>query len=898
MAAVLRLADIGSEPFFDDQAKISMQALELARHSKLEFVGPEMSTGGLRHSPLTNYLYALPFLLSDDPRIAGLFTGMMNVIAVAAIYFIGKQYFHYKTGLVACMLYAIYPAAIKGSRFIWNQNLAAPFVMLYIATALMGYYGNRKYARLAHLPLLSLAGQCHPTLFLLFPISLTCWAHNWRAGRSGRSSRLLQTICSGLLSAITMLPWLYGVISQLGASRSEIDLSTGDGPGSVGMATIIYRLTAGVFSVYGDSLSHSPNPLHDNPNQTLLVAIAIVASGWLLLRIWNTSDWLPGLVILQGFLAVPALILILDIVYWHHHIWPILGSLTLIQATLLGGATPNTHLDPSDRNQPSWNGLLNDTVLRWPSVLVFSAICGHVLYMHVTYDDSEGLHSLDQNIASLEYALDTAEASGRELILLAINDTRPRCPGCPGWEAIHLIKNIPIRVVWDGHALPLPRSGALLMGVNNYFGRPSVFFGGSEIHQWFRIVELPPSRHFQPDLVGHRPVSLSNGTTILGFMRDNSSPEPLPGQPWRIHMIWRVDALASGEYKVFAHLLDSTGSVHAQHDPPGLPAEQWRLGETVMSQLDLTVDDALPATGPLFLRYGMYGDTRNAEPVSKAPKVSQPHSTVQLRGSHTQVHNWSGGLALDLLETNTPILQGTPIELTATWYCTQAQVADTSLHFVLTAGDGTIVHEDYAPLTSEPFLNPIISGVFTTHSYMLRIPTSIDPGNYTLAIEPINRVSASQEPAHETVITVLPRDRQYALPQMDHSLDAVFANQIKLAGYSLDQVGGSLSLVLNWQVLAEIPTDYKYFLHVWRNNEIVDQKDSMPHSYAYPTSWWTPGEVVSDTINLDLDDLGAGETLLTVGLYDPVTGLRLSIKSSAGITLPNSWIQLQPVHLD
>jgi hypothetical protein len=69
--------------------------------------------------------------------------------------------------------------------------------------------------------------------------------------------------------------------------------------------------------------------------------------------------------------------------------------------------------------------------------------------------------------------------------------------------------------------------------------------------------------------------------------------------------------------------------------------------------------------------------------------------------------------------------------------------------------------------------------------------------------------------------------------------------------------------------------------------EIVAQVDGPPAKGQYPTSLWDRGEVVPASFTLNLPpDVEPGMYQLMVGLYDPVTGARLSVPG----TLDNSLL--------
>ncbi len=57
---------------------------------------------------------------------------------------------------------------------------------------------------------------------------------------------------------------------------------------------------------------------------------------------------------------------------------------------------------------------------------------------------------------------------------------------------------------------------------------------------------------------------------------------------------------------------------------------------------------------------------------------------------------------------------------------------------------------------------------------------------------------------------------------------------------------------------------------------VVTQNDAMPRDWTYPTTLWMAGEVVSETVTLDVAEVPEGTYHLGVGWYDPGTGDRLT----------------------
>ncbi|MBN1179629.1 MAG: hypothetical protein JXD18_10475 [Anaerolineae bacterium] len=140
--------------------------------------------------------------------------------------------------------------------------------------------------------------------------------------------------------------------------------------------------------------------------------------------------------------------------------------------------------------------------------------------------------------------------------------------------------------------------------------------------------------------------------------------------------------------------------------------------------------------------------------------------------------------------------------------------------------------------------------------------------------------------------------RIFDLPALDHPLAVDFGAQVRLAGYTLAQSEQTLDLTLWWQALATPTADYTAFVHLFdpQSGENVAQSDAQPRGGAYPTSWWVAGEVVSDTVTVQLEGLPPGTYGLALGLYD-YTVTRLPAVTQAGERVPDDRLVL-PVDVE
>jgi hypothetical protein len=141
--------------------------------------------------------------------------------------------------------------------------------------------------------------------------------------------------------------------------------------------------------------------------------------------------------------------------------------------------------------------------------------------------------------------------------------------------------------------------------------------------------------------------------------------------------------------------------------------------------------------------------------------------------------------------------------------------------------------------------------------------------------------------------------RQYGRPQVSTEVDAVFGDQIRLVGYDVEHSETQLVLTLYWQAIKRMERDYTVFVHVSSSSDgtIGAQYDGMPRDWTYLTSWWEKGEIVSDTIALDVSELSRGRYEVAVGVYEPDTMERLPVADQAGTSLPERRLVL-PLQVD
>jgi hypothetical protein len=110
------------------------------------------------------------------------------------------------------------------------------------------------------------------------------------------------------------------------------------------------------------------------------------------------------------------------------------------------------------------------------------------------------------------------------------------------------------------------------------------------------------------------------------------------------------------------------------------------------------------------------------------------------------------------------------------------------------------------------------------------------------------------------------------------------------AGMNL-RPGQAICLVVQWQALQDVYTDYTIFVHLTgppqpdTGSPLWAQHDSPPAYGEKPTSTWRSGAIIQDPHILTTPaEMPAGQYKLEIGLYDPTSGERLPVVLEDGST--------------
>ena len=166
-----------------------------------------------------------------------------------------------------------------------------------------------------------------------------------------------------------------------------------------------------------------------------------------------------------------------------------------------------------------------------------------------------------------------------------------------------------------------------------------------------------------------------------------------------------------------------------------------------------------------------------------------------------------------------------------------------------------------------------------------RVPPWFEPGQYKLGLKLTTVENPEQAlvtlPIGDFLVEGWPRD--FDEPQPRLKIGATYGELATLLGLDADSdtlaPGQVLRVRLYWQAEKEFDTNYTAFVQlVGPDGLLHGQVDQIPGAGAFPTTGWLPGEYITDTYEVTLAaDAPLGEYQLAIGLYDPITGERLSV---------------------
>ncbi|MBK8048211.1 MAG: hypothetical protein IPK16_14465 [Anaerolineales bacterium] len=173
-----------------------------------------------------------------------------------------------------------------------------------------------------------------------------------------------------------------------------------------------------------------------------------------------------------------------------------------------------------------------------------------------------------------------------------------------------------------------------------------------------------------------------------------------------------------------------------------------------------------------------------------------------------------------------------------------------------------------------------------------RVGAFLAPGTYTveLALQDLQSGELVGKPAAIGAMEVTALPRTFEQPASPHALDLQLGDEVRLLGYDVRNTDDAILLTLDWQGMRRMERGYKVFVHLVDSatGTIVAQHDAPPQNWAYPTTWWEAGEVVTESIALPFGETKPDDLFLRIGLYDEATGERLAMQGDGALTVEDN----------
>jgi hypothetical protein len=114
--------------------------------------------------------------------------------------------------------------------------------------------------------------------------------------------------------------------------------------------------------------------------------------------------------------------------------------------------------------------------------------------------------------------------------------------------------------------------------------------------------------------------------------------------------------------------------------------------------------------------------------------------------------------------------------------------------------------------------------------------------------------------------------------------DAIALHQVHISRDS------SITVTLTWRSLRPVSYDATAFIHLEGGDEsTLTQVDRQPLDGRFPTSFWVPGQIITDVVGLaPIPDIYEAPLTLNIGMYTWPSLERLSVVDASGTPQPDN----------
>jgi hypothetical protein len=209
VGAFLRLFNLDRALWLFDQTQLLQIARASTERGMIATTGIPSSIGTLT-PPISIYLLLPLAAFTSNPLPQTLLLALANVVGVAICYVAALRGFGRRVAAWSALVFAVCPAAVWYSRFLWQQNFIAPLLGLWALTLFAAVQRSGRRWFVAHVLLLLVCILLHPTVAYLLPVTLLAlWL-------SPHRPQWWEYALSGLIVTILLTPTLVWEIASDG----------------------------------------------------------------------------------------------------------------------------------------------------------------------------------------------------------------------------------------------------------------------------------------------------------------------------------------------------------------------------------------------------------------------------------------------------------------------------------------------------------------------------------------------------------------------------------------------------------------------------------------------------------------------------------------------------------
>jgi 4-amino-4-deoxy-L-arabinose transferase-like glycosyltransferase len=201
VGAVLRLFNLDRALWLADQTMLVQLARVSVTRGLIPATGIPSSITTV-NPPFSIYLLLPVAAFTNNPLAQTITLAIWNVLGLAVAYVVALYGFGRWIAVWSGLFFAVCPAAVWYSRYLWQQNFLPPFLGLWALTLVFALKGSGRRWLVPHIALLTICVLLHPTAVLLVPVTLaTLWL-------SPRRPHIVEYALSAFIVAFLLMPTL------------------------------------------------------------------------------------------------------------------------------------------------------------------------------------------------------------------------------------------------------------------------------------------------------------------------------------------------------------------------------------------------------------------------------------------------------------------------------------------------------------------------------------------------------------------------------------------------------------------------------------------------------------------------------------------------------------------